>query len=141
VLLRFAGGARGMLWVSQVAPGHDNGLRLRVYGEKAGLLWIQALPEQLVWSPFGEPPRVLSRGGAGTGPHAARVTRIPAGHPEGYLEAFATLYAEIAAAIRARGNPGRDVVFPDIGDGVRGLAFVDAAVRSSARGARWTKVG
>ena len=144
VLLRFAGGARGMLWASQVAPGHDNGLRLRVYGEKAGLLWIQALPEQLVWTRFGEAPRVLSRGGPGTGPDAARVTRIPAGHPEGYLEAFATIYAEIAAAIRARRagkRAPREVVFPGIADGVRGLAFVDAAVRSAARGSRWVELG
>ena len=90
-----------MLWASQVAPGNENGLRLRVYGERGGLEWRQEHPNQLTWSPFGEPPRTLSRGGPGIGEAATRVTRIPAGHPEGYLEAFATLYTEIAAAIRA----------------------------------------
>ena len=143
ILLRLAKGARGALWASQVAPGNENGLRLRIYGDKGGLSWSQEHPNQLQWSPYGEPTRILSRGGAGLGPDAARVTRIPSGHPEGYLEAFATVYTEIAAAIRARRTgkrAPREVIYPGLVDGVRGLGFVDAAVRSSARGGRWIKL-
>ncbi|MBI1773892.1 MAG: Gfo/Idh/MocA family oxidoreductase [Proteobacteria bacterium] len=142
MLLRFEGGARGMLWASQVAPGHENGLRLRVYGEKGGIEWVQAEPNHLRWSPFGKPVEIMTRGGAGADPAATRVIRIPGGHPEGYLEAFATLYREIADAIQARGRghkPDPDVVFPGIDDGVRGLAFIEAGVRSSARDARWQR--
>ena len=102
VLLRFEGGARGMLWCSQVATGNENALRLRVYGEKGGLEWAQEDPNYLWYTPLGEPKRLLTRGGAGAGPAAARVSRTPGGHPEGYLEGFANIYAEAARAIRAR---------------------------------------
>ncbi|MFN4169947.1 MAG: gfo/Idh/MocA family oxidoreductase, partial [Pannonibacter phragmitetus] len=78
----------------------ENGLRLRIYGDKGGLEWEQENPNHLWFTPFGEPRRRLTRGGAGTGPAAAAVTRVPSGHPEGYLEAFATLYREAAVAIR-----------------------------------------
>jgi predicted dehydrogenase len=140
VLMRFAGGARGVLWCSQVASGVENGLRLRVYGTKAGLSWAQENPNELCFAPLGEPARRLTRGGAGTGPAAARVTRIPAGHPEGFLEAFANIYAEAARAIHARREgrpPPDDVVFPTVHDGFEGVAFVDACVRSSRRNAAW----
>ena len=140
VLLRYAGGARGMLWCSQVAAGSENALRLRVYGETGGLEWAQEDPNYLWYTPLGEPKRLLTRGGAGVGAAAARVTRVPAGHPEGYLEGFATIYAEAARAIRARqaGRPvPAEVVFPGIEDGVAGVAFVDACVRSSARNGAW----
>ena len=140
ILLRFAGGARGMLWASQVAPGNENGLKLRVYGSKGGLEWRQEHPNQLLWSPFGQPPQVLARGGPGLSPAATRVTRIPSGHPEGYLEAFATLYSEVARAIRARAAGEvcpPEVMFPTLHDGWRGMAFIDAAVRSAAGNARW----
>ena len=79
-----------MLWASQVAPGNENGLKLRVYGTKGGLEWGQEDPNYLWFTPFGEPKRLITRGGAGAGPEAGRVTRVPAGHPEGYLEGFAT---------------------------------------------------
>ena len=105
VLLRFGNGARGALWASQVAPGNENNLRLRVYGSRAGLEWRQEQPNQLQWSPFGQPTQTISRATGAAGAAAARVSRIPAGHPEGYLEAFATLYGEIAQAIRAA-RPG-----------------------------------
>ncbi len=143
VMLRFEGGAKGMLWSSQVAPGNENALRLRVYGEKGGLEWSQEDPNYLWYTPFGEPKRLLTRGNAGTGPEAERVTRIPPGHPEGYLEAFATIYTEAAEAIRAHqtgGSPSSDVVYPTIHDGLEGVAFVDACVRSSARDAAWVKL-
>ncbi len=143
ILLRYASGARGMLWASQVAPGNENALKLRVYGEKGGLAWHQEHPNQLLWSPLGEPTRIIARGTGAVGPDGARVTRIPSGHPEGYLEAFATIYAEAAAAIRAHragAPPPVEVQFPTVADGVRGLAFIEAAVRSSRAGGRWTQV-
>jgi len=140
VLLRYAGGARGMLWCSQVAPGNENALRLRVYGEKGGLSWAQEDPNYLWHTPLGEPRRLITRGGAGAGPDAARASRVPGGHPEGYLEGFANIYAEAARAIRAR-QAGRpippEVVFPGVADGVAGVAFVDACVRSSGRNGAW----
>ena len=144
ILLRYANGASGSLWVSQVAPGNENNLKLRVYGSKGGLEWHQEQPNHLDWSPFGEPTRRLSRAGAGVGVAATRVSRIPAGHPEGYLEGFATIYAEAAATIRAARHgkrPNKAVMFPTIDDGVRGVAFVAAAVTSSRRGGVWTKLG
>ncbi len=140
VLLRFAGGARGMLWCSQVAPGNENALRLRVYGENGGLDWSQEDPNYLWHAPLGEERRRISRNGAGAGPEAARVSRVPSGHPEGYLEGFATIYAEAARAIRARRSGAEvppEVVFPTIADGVAGVAFVDACVRSSAKNGAW----
>jgi predicted dehydrogenase len=141
VMLRFDGGARGMLWCSQVAPGNENGLKLRIYGDKGGLEWTQEAPTILWHSPFNEPMRRLTRGGPGSGAAAARVTRIPAGHPEGFLEAFATIYTEAAHAIRAHRTgdaPPDGVTFPSVRDGLEGVAFVDACVRSSARNAAWT---
>lgn len=143
VLLRFDGGAKGMLWASQVAPGHENGLSLRVYGEKGGLSWHQEQPNHLWFTPFGEPKRLVTRGGAGAGPDASRVSRIPGGHPEGYLEGFATIYSEAAKAIRARRDgtsPDVAVVFPSIADGVDAMRFVDAAVRSSRADSVWTSL-
>jgi predicted dehydrogenase len=141
ILLRFGNGARGMLWASQVAPGNENGLMIRVYGERGGLAWRQEHPNQLRWAPFGEASRTLTRGGPGLDPAAARATRIPPGHPEGYLEAFATIYAEAALAIDAARHgrqPPADVMFPDISDGVTGLAFIEAALQSSQANAAWT---
>lgn len=140
VMLRFAGGARGMLWSSQVAPGNENALRVRVYGEKGGLEWAQEDPNYLWHTAFGQPKRLLTRGGAGAGDAAARVSRIPPGHPEGYLEAFATIYAEAAAAILAArdGRPAPEgVVYPTVRDGLKGVQFVSACVKSSARNAAW----
>ncbi len=144
VLLRYKGGARGMLWCSQVAPGNENALRLRVFGEKGGLEWAQEDPNYLWYTPFGEPKRLLTRGGNGARDVAARLTRTPGGHPEGYIEGFANIYAEAARAIRAKkaGQPiPADVVFPTVDDGVAGVAFVDACVRSSARNAAWVRLG
>jgi len=140
ILLRYANGARGALWSSQVAPGNENGLRIRVYGTKGGLEWNQVNPNYLYWSAFGRPTQIIARGGPAAGTAAARVTRIPPGHPEGYLEGFANIYQEIARAIRAARaglTPDGAVTFPSIDDGVRGVAFIEAAVASSNGGARW----
>jgi len=143
VMMRFKGGAKGMLWASQVAPGNENGLKLRVYGTKGGIVWEQEHPNQLTWAPYGQSPRTVSRGTGGANAAAGRVTRVPPGHPEGYLEGFANLYTEIAAAIRAarKGKkPDPAVTFPGISDGVRGVAFVEAAVKSSAKNGVWVKL-
>jgi predicted dehydrogenase len=143
VMLRFQGGAKGMLWCSQVAPGNENCLRLRVYGTKGGLEWAQEDPNYLWFTPLGQPKRLITRGGAGSGPEAARVTRVPPGHPEGYLEGFANIYAEAARAIRAAktGTALPDgTTFPGLKEGLEGLAFVDACVRSSARNAAWVSL-
>jgi predicted dehydrogenase len=143
VMLRFAGGARGMLWSSQVSPGNENGLRLRVYGEKGGLEWSQEDPNYLWFTPFGKEKRLITRNGAGAGSAAARVSRVPPGHPEGYLEGFATIYAEAARAIVARRNGRKipeDVLYPTVEDGVRGVAFVEACVRSSRKNGGWVKL-
>ena len=140
VMLRYKGGARGMLWCSQVAAGCENGLRIRVYGTKAGIEWAQEDPNYLWVGPLNQPKYRITRGGAGSGPEAGRVTRVPPGHPEGYLEGFANIYAEAARAILARRegvavDPA--VTFPGLKEGVEGVAFVDACVRSSKRNGAW----
>jgi predicted dehydrogenase len=142
-MLRFRGGARGMIWASQVSPGNENGLKVRIFGTKAGLEWTQADPNYLWFTPLGGERRLITRGGAGSGPAAARVTRVPPGHPEGYLEGFANIYSEVARAIRARRERRRvepEVTFPGIADGVAGMAFIEACVKSSARNGRWVNV-
>ena len=143
VMLRFDGGAKGMLWSSQVAPGNENALRLRVYGDKGGLEWAQEDPNYLWFTPFGEPKRLITRGGAGAGAAATRVSRIPPGHPEGYLEGFANIYSEAAQAILARRKgekPDASVLFPSVYDGLKGVQFVDACVKSSKRNAAWVSL-
>ncbi|NGM19750.1 Gfo/Idh/MocA family oxidoreductase [Roseomonas stagni] len=144
MMLRFAGGARGMLWSSQVAPGNENGLKLRVYGEKGGLEWHQEQPNTLRHTPFGEPSRLISRSGPGSSAVAGHASRIPAGHPEGYLEGFAQLYRDLAEQISARID-GRapdpaSLLVPGIAEGLRGMRFIAAAVASSQRGAAWTDI-
>lgn len=141
ILLRFAGGARGMLWATQVAPGNDNNLRLRVYGERVGLEWRQEEPNQLLLSPLGEPPRLIRRAGAGADGTAEHASCIPAGHPEGYLEAFAQLYTDLAEQIAAHrdhraANPAALLV-PGIEAGLDGMRFIAAALESSRRNAGW----
>ena len=140
VLLRYPGGAKGMLWASQVAPGNENSLRIRVFGDQGGLEWAQEEPNKLWFSRFGEPKQLLTRNGAGALPEARRVCRVPGGHPEGYLEAFANIYAEAAQAIRARqaGLPVPDgVIYPTLSDGLAGMRFVAACVTSARRNAGW----
>ena len=143
VLLRFVGGAKGMLWASQIAVGHENGLSLRIYGDKGGLEWAQENPNQLWFARFGEPKQLLTKNGHGAGAANRRASRIPAGHPEGYLEAFATLYREAADAIlasEANAPPDPTLLFPTVDDGVRGIAFVTACISSSTNGGVWTCV-
>jgi predicted dehydrogenase len=143
VLLRYRGGAKGMLWCSQVAVGKENGLKLRVYGTQGGLEWTQEDPNYLEHFKLGEPRRRVTRAGAGAGAAAARMTRTPSGHPEGYLEGFANIYCEAAAAINAKKSGARvdpSVLYPTVHDGVKGVAFVEACVASARRNGRWVKV-
>jgi len=116
---------------------------LRVYGTKGGVEWSQEQPNHLWFTELGQPKQLITRGGAGAGVAAARVSRIPSGHPEGYLEGFATIYAEAARAIRAAREgrtPDDDVIFPTVEDGVEGVAFIEACVRSSAENAAWKRL-
>jgi predicted dehydrogenase len=143
VMMRFKGGAKGMLWCSQVAPGHENGLKVRVYGTRGGIEWVQADPNYLWYTELGKPKTLITRNGAGAGPAAGRVSRVPSGHPEGYLEGFATIYTEAAKAIIAKRN-GKpvdpDVIYPTVEDGVKGVAFVEACIASSKRNGAWVKL-
>lgn len=144
MLLRFAGGARGMLWCSQVAPGNGNALRLRVYGARGGLEWAQERPESLLHTPFGAAPQVVRRAGPGATAAATHATRLPSGHPEGYLEAFAQLYRDFAEQVTAAregraANPACLAV-PGIEEGTRGMRFIAAAAFSSQAGAAWVKL-
>jgi predicted dehydrogenase len=141
VMLRYKGGARGLLWSSQVAPGNENGLRLRIFGDKGGIDWTQADPNYLWYTPHGSPKQLITRGGAGANAAATQGTRIPAGHPEGYLEGFANIYSEAAKAIEAaRNGVTSDALYPTIEDGLDGMEFIDACVRSSARNAAWVRL-
>ncbi len=143
LLLRFTNGAKGMLWASQVAVGNENNLRLGVYGDKGGLAWRQQQPNELTFTPLGEAPRLITRGSPAADDATLSATRIPAGHPEGYLEAFATIYREVAAAIHAARDgqtAGSNIMFPRGADGAAGVAFVDAAVRSSTAGCTWIEL-
>ena len=144
IMMRYKGGARGMLWSSQVAPGNENALKVRIYGEKAGLSWSQEDPNYLHFTPLGEPPRLITRGGAGSTDVAGRVTRIPPGHPEGYLEGFANLYSDIADQIEAHikgetPDPAACLV-PTVNDGLSGVNFIEKAVASSKAGGNWVRV-
>ncbi|OED37254.1 oxidoreductase [Chromatiales bacterium (ex Bugula neritina AB1)] len=143
IMLRYKGGAKGMIWSSQIAPGNENGLRLRVYGSTGGLEWKQEDPNYLWFTPLGEPKRLLTRSGSGALDAANDVSRIPAGHPEGYLEGFANLYTAAAHAINARknGNEKEDTsLLPSVQDGLAGVAFVTAAVKSSENGSTWEQL-
>ncbi len=139
ILLRFGGGVRGMLWSSQVATGNENALRLRIYGEKGGLEWAQEDPNYLWFTPFGQPKRLLTRAGSGASDSANAVSRIPGGHPEGYLEGFANIYTGAAAAIRAieAGATPDLSLLPGLDAGLDGMRFIAAAIRSSQADATW----
>ena len=143
ILVRFEGGAKGVFHVSQISIGDENDLNIRVYGTKAALEWHQEHPNELIVKFLDRPRQVWRRGNAYVGGRAARCTRIPAGHPEGYLEAFGNIYREafraVAAEVEGRRLP-RDLDFPTIDDGVEGMAFIEAVVRSARRGARWVRL-
>jgi predicted dehydrogenase len=142
ILVRYRGGAKGVLHASQISVGEENDLNLRVYGTKAGLEWHQEHPNELTVKYPDQPAQIWRRGNGYVGEQAKRFTRVPAGHPEGYLEAFGNIYREafraIAAEVAGQRLP-RDLDFPTIDDGVYGMAFIETAVKSARRGARWVK--
>jgi len=142
VLVRYVGGAKGVLHASQISIGEENNLNIRVYGTRSSLEWHQEHPNELVVKFSDQPRQIWRRGNGYVGGEAKRFTRIPAGHPEGYLEAFANIYREafraITAEVEGRPTP-RNLDFPTIDDGVEGMAFIEAVVRSSRLGARWVR--
>lgn len=140
--VRFAGDVPGTLMVSQAAAGTACGLRLRIFGEKAGLEWQQESPEILRFAPFDAPARTISRGfGAGMGSEAGRFVRMPIGHPEALTDAWANLYTELAIAVEARRSgqslPDGLLRYPGVVDGARGVRFVEAAAASAKGGGAW----
>lgn len=141
ILLRFTEGARGLLWASQVATGNQNNLRLRVFGEKAGIEWRQEDPNCLWFAPLSKAPSLIYRGGPAAHQIAAHASRVPAGHPEGYLEAFAQLYADMAEQISARlegrAAASSSLLVPTVEDGVAGMRFISAVIESSRRNSAW----
>ncbi len=145
VLLRFSNGARGVLFASQISVGEENELRIRVYGEKGGLEWLQSDPNTLIAKWMDRPKEILRSGVnyAYYSPEALGASRLPAGHPEGYLEAFANIYKAFAGAIRTYKTTGTfdksTVDFPTIEDGVRGMKFIKAVVSSSEQNSKWLK--
>ena len=142
VLLKFDNGAAGVLMASQVAAGEENALKIRIYGENGGLEWAQQEPNTLLVKWLDKPTQILRAGTNGfVGAEAAFNARTPAGHPEGYLEAFANLYRNFALALSARidGTKAPELVdFPSVEDGIRGMAFIDNVVKSGQSNEKWT---
>ena len=134
IMLRFSGGARGMLWASQVAVGRENGLTLRIYGDKGGIEWCQEDPNKMIFTPFGAPSQILTRGGSGLGDGNDRWTRIPPGHPEGYLEGFGNIYNDAADYITGS-NDG--ALLPGIEEALEGMWFIAACLESSEHDTKW----
>jgi predicted dehydrogenase len=141
ILLNYAGGARGMYWSSQIAVGQDNGFRIRIYGTKAGLEWHQEDPNYVRVSYIDKPTETISRGRDKLSPRAQSLSRIPAGHPEGYFEAFANIYSTYLTALNKLKNKqpltADDTEFPGVDDGIRGVRFIEKCVESSEKGAVW----
>src|SRR3569623_121822 len=144
VLLRSASGARGVLIASQVSPGNGNRLALKIFGDKGGLEWLAHEPEVKRFTPFGEPPRILVRGGPGLGAASAEVSRMPSELPEGYVAGFANLYsaADDEILLRRDGKAGspRTRHVPNVEDGLLGMRFIEASVNSSEAGSVWTRI-
>jgi predicted dehydrogenase len=143
-MLRMQNGVRGSFWVTQAAAGVENGLRIRVSGATGTLEWQQEQPQLLSFKPLGAPAQIRTPNGPGTLPLAARASRIVAGHPEGFHEAFANIYADAAVAIASR-RTGQiadplALYFPNATDGLQGIRFVDAVIRSSDHGGAWTNI-
>jgi len=142
-LIRFGGGAKGILYASQVSSGEENNLNIRVFGTKGSLQWFQENPNELIWKKADAPQQIYRRGNSYLGAAAQANTRTPFAHPEAFIEAFANVYRAAATAIAdkvgGRKAPKDGYDFPTIDDGVAGLAFIESAVKSSRRGAKWVK--
>ncbi len=144
IMVDYVGRARGVYWSSQVAAGHDNGFRVRIYGTKGSLEWVEEDPNHLKVALLDRPNSVLSRGRDPMSARARGLSRIPAGHPEGYFECFANLYSTYITALAKKlaGRPldADDLDFPDAEDGIRGVRFIEKCVESSDRGSVWVTV-
>ena len=142
LLIRYEGGAKGVMVASQVSTGEENDLRLRVYGTQGGLEWRQEEPNHLVFKPAEAPAQVLKRGNEYLSEDARRATRLPPGHPEAFIEAFANVYANVAATVRARQEgaeaDGSREDFPSVYDGARGVHFIEKTVESDRSTEKWT---
>jgi predicted dehydrogenase len=141
IMVDYKGGAKGLYWSSQIAIGHDNGFRVRIYGTKAAVEWVQEDPNHIRAAFIDKPLEILSRGRDKMFPSAQAISRIPSGHPEGYFECFANLYSVFLAALakKKRGEPltADDLDFPGVEEGVRGVRFIEKCVESSKKGAIW----
>jgi predicted dehydrogenase len=144
VLLRYENNVKGMLWSSQVAPGNENALRIRIYGDKGGMEWEQENPNYLTVDIFGKAKKIIRRAGKETNDNANLIKRKPPGHPEGYLEGFANIYSDFAKQILAfkdNQKPEKDILLvPSIEDGVKGVKFITTVVESGSNGGKWIKV-
>ena len=140
MLLRFEGGAKGLLTVSQIEIGRENDIRLSVFGSKGSLSWQQENPNVLVYDQLDAPRQLLTRGGPGLGEAATQATRLPSGHPEAFIEAFANIYTNVADDIAARGRGEKlDTLYPTIRDGVQGVKFMEKVLESSKANGAWTR--
>jgi len=142
ILLRIEGGARGILWVTQAAAGIENSLKIRVSGNRGSLEWWQEIPQRLSYFPLGQPAQIRSPNGPGAHPESARVCRLSAGHPEGFPEGFANIYSDVAEAIVAHITGTKPdplaMSFPNAEDGLAGMRFIDASLKSSETNEKWT---
>lgn len=145
IMVNYKGGARGVYWSSQIAAGHDNALRLRIYGTKGAVEWFQETPNAARVSFLDRPTATISRGRDPMWPRGQSLSRLPSGHPEGYFESFANVYTTYITALskKLRGEPlaGDDLDFPGVDDGVRGVRFIEKCVESSAQGSIWVAMG
>ena len=143
IMLRFKGNAKGSIWSSQVAVGNENNLKIRIYGEHAGIEWKQEDPNYLYFTKFGLPTQKITRGGSGASDEANQVTRIPPGHPEGYLEGFANIYSDVSKELFAKINnqnyDNSNNCYPTISDGIEGMKFIEAVLESSKNNSKWTR--
>jgi len=141
LLVRYKGGAKGVLYASQISSGEENNLNIRIYGTKGSLTWVQEHPNELKFQPKDQPARILRRGNGYLSDAAKAFTRLPSGHPEAFIEAFANIYSQAVAAIRDRidGKLAGPYDFPTVEDGVYGMAFLETAVQSAKSDSKWTR--
>jgi predicted dehydrogenase len=144
VMVNYKGGAKGVYWSSQVAPGHDNALRLRIYGTKGAVEWFQETPNTARVSYLDRPSGTVSRGRDPMSPRAQSLSRLPSGHPEGYFEGFANIYSTfitaLAKKLRGEALGANDLDFPGVDEGVQGVRYIEKCVESSATGSIWLKM-
>jgi len=143
IMLRFKKGAKGAIWSSQVAVGNENNLKIRVFGENGGLEWKQEDPNYLYHTKFGHPTQRITRGSSSAGKEANEVTRIPSGHPEGYLEGFANIYSDVCKVLFAQINKQNyehsNDCYPTIYDGIEGMRFIETVLESSKNNSKWVR--